>query len=239
MRVSVSRGRCGPCCSSEPNGTARTARPPVASTWGQVAPPRSTPLRRGAGGRKRTGVGTGTGVPSRPTFECPRTACGRVAPRRQRGLAVAVHALGVGPVERQAGEELGRHAPAPAGVERAAGRAGARALRLPQRGEQRRFTPDGGKAAVVAHVAGEELAVDDEGAGVDVADRVDQAHDPPGPAQVEPVERLAEGREVEEGVAGQHAGALHQPVVEPALLRRRRVEGVPACRRPGPRGAAG
>ena len=212
-------------------------RPPVASTSGQVAPPRSTPLRRGpASGSGRAWAPGPASRPGRP-WSGRGPACGRVAPRRQRRLAVPVHALGVRSVERQAGEELGRHAAALAGVVGAAGRAGPGALRLAQRGEQRRLAPDGGEAPGVADVAGQELAVDDEGAGVDVADRVDQAHHPPGPAEVQPVERLAEGREVEEGVAGQHAGALQQPVVERALLRRRRVQRRPRCRRPGPRGA--
>jgi hypothetical protein len=29
--------------------------------------------------RKRTGMGTGSGVPSRPTLECPTIDCGRVS----------------------------------------------------------------------------------------------------------------------------------------------------------------
>jgi len=90
----------------------------------------------------------------------------------------------------------------------------------------------------MADVAREELTVDDEGTGVDVAHGVDEAHHPTGPAQVQPVERLAEGREVEEGVARQHAGSLHQPVVERALLRRRRVK-ASQLSTARPRGAAG
>ena len=56
-------------------------------------------------------------------------------------------------------------------------------------------------------VSGEELVVDGERAGVDVADGVDQAHHPAGAAQVQPGQRagLAEPRQVEERVAGEHA----------------------------------
>ena len=62
------------------------------------------------------------------------TSCGVAG--GQRRLAVALDALGVGPVERQAGEELGRHAAAAAGVEVRALRAGAAGLRAAQLGEQ-------------------------------------------------------------------------------------------------------
>ena len=58
-------------------------------------------------------------------------------------------------------------------------------LRPAQLGEQLRLAPDAGEATRVAQVAGEELVVDRERAGVHVADRVDQAHDPAGPAQVQ------------------------------------------------------
>ena len=150
-----------------------------------------------------------------------------------------VHALGVGPVERQPGEELGRHAPAAAGVEGAARGAGARTLRLAQGPEERRLAPHGGEAARVANVAGQELAVDHERAGVHVAHGVDEADDPAGTAEVQPVERLAQRGEVEEGVAGEDAGTLEQPVVEHALLRRRGVQRIPASRRHGRTGAAG
>ena len=206
--------------------------PPPGARWRRRAP--RAQVR--AGERKRTGVGTGIGRPVPRHLGVAERRLRPCAPRRQRGLAVPVHALGVGPVEGQAGEELGRHAPAAAGVERTARRAGPRALRLAQRGEERRLAPDGGKASGVAHVAGEELAVDDERAGVDVADGVDEADDPPRPAEVQAVERLAQRREVEEGVARQHARALEQPVVERALLRRRRVQARPRCRRPRPEG---
>jgi hypothetical protein len=82
--------------------------------------------------------------------------------------------------------------------------------------------------------------VDRERAGVDVADRVDQAHHPSRPAQVQARQRVAERREVEERVAGQDLLATgRQPLVELALLARRRVQLVPdvraAARRPQPR----
>ena len=70
--------------------------------------------------------------------------------------------------------------------------------------------------------------MDGERARVDVADRVDEAHHPPGAAEVEAGERVAVGRQVEERVAGEHVLAVgEQPVVQLALLRRRRVQLVP------------
>ncbi len=68
--------------------------------------------------------------------------------------------------------------------------------------------------------AGLELVVDHERAGVDVADRVDQADDPTGTTHVEPGQWLfAERVEVEERVAGEHVVAVgEQPVVEIDLL---------------------
>ena len=164
------------------------------------------------------------------------------APRARRGqrrLAVALHALGVGAVERQAGEELGRHAAAAAGVEvthlvHAPPDCGSRSAR-----NSSRVAPHLGEAARRADVAGEELLVDGERAGVHVADRVDQAHHPTGAAQVQAGQRLAVGGQVEERVAGEDVLAVgDQPVVELALLRRRGVQLVPdvgaAARRPQP-----
>ena len=60
--------------------------------------------------------------------------------------------------------------------------------------------------------------MDRERARVDVADRVDQAHDPPRAAQVQPRQRLAVGRQVEERVAGQHLARR-----APAASRRARA----------------
>lgn len=70
--------------------------------------------------------------------------------------------------------------------------------------------------------------MDGEGAGVDVADRVDQADDASGTAQVEAGERCTVRGEVEEGVSGQHVVAVgQQPVVQLTLLCRGRVQVVP------------
>src|SRR5580698_5774939 len=141
--------------------------------------------------------------------------------RGQSGLAVSVHALGVRAVERQAGEELGGHAAALARIEGATGCTRSRTLWFTQRREQRRISPHGREAPGVAHIAGQELAVDHEGAGVDVADRVDEADDAPCTAEVQAVEWLTQRGKMEEGVARQHPWALDQPVVQRALLRRR------------------
>ena len=236
MRVSVSSGRWGPCCSSEPSGTASSAAPAGRLHLGPGGSGELHGAQVRAGERKRTGVGTGNGVPSRPTFEWPRTDRGRSSRAGERGLTVAVHAFGVRAVERQAGEELGRHAAAAAGVERAARGAGPGALGLAQRGEQCRLAPDGGEAPGLADVAGQELAVDDEGAGVHVADRVDEADHPSGAAQVQPVERLAQGGEVEEGVARQHAGPLDAASGRACAAAPPSGAAHPRCRRPRPEG---
>ena len=171
--------------------------------------------------------------PPRPGVVDVRARDRRVrGPRGQRLLAEPAHALRVGPVQRQPGEELRRHAPALAGVvERRTTRHAPAGLRLAQRQEQLRVPPDLLEPARRADVAGQEVLVDRERAGVDVADRVDQAHHPPGPAQVEPRQRLAVGGEVEERVAGQDAvAARDQPVVQLALLRGGRVQLVPHVR---------
>ena len=49
IRVSVSSGRCAPCCSSEPTGTTSSRRGP-ASTSGQRAAARVSPPARGPAG---------------------------------------------------------------------------------------------------------------------------------------------------------------------------------------------
>ena len=75
--------------------------------------------------------------------------------------------------------------------------------------------------------------MDGEWAGVDVAHRVDQAHDPPGAAHAEPRQRAAVAAEVEERVAGEHLLAVgHQPLVELALLFSGGMEIVPHVRAP-------
>jgi hypothetical protein len=70
--------------------------------------------------------------------------------------------------------------------------------------------------------------MDGERAGVHVADRVDQTHDPAGAAQVEARQLLSERGQMEEGVPGQHlVASFDQPVVEDLLLRWKRVQLVP------------
>ena len=72
--------------------------------------------------------------------------------------------------------------------------------------------------------------MDGEGAGIDVADRIDQAYHPARPAQVQPGERprRTEPGQVEEGVARQHAvTAFDEPVVELHLLLGGGVQFVP------------
>src|SRR5689334_10129093 len=108
---------------------------------------------------------------------------------------MAPDALGVGAVQRQAGEELRGHASAAAGAECAAGLARAAGLRLAQAGEQIRLPPYPGEAARLADVAGPELLMDGERAGVDVAHRVDQAYHPPGAAHAEAGQCTAVGVE--------------------------------------------
>ena len=193
-----------------------------------------------AGERKRTGVGTGIGVPSPSDLGVPerRTAAGRPSAASAVSPWPCTHS-GSGPSSGRPVKNLAAMQP-PWQASKEPHEAQAPAL-CGSRSEVNSVgvAPHGGEAARVAHVAGQELAVDDERAGVDVADRVDQAHDPAGAAQVEPVERLAERGEVEERVAGQHAGALEQPVVERALLLGRRVQRVPGVDAPRPRAAAG
>jgi hypothetical protein len=141
---------------------------------------------------------------------------------------VTLHALGIGSVEWQSGEELGRHATAPAGV---VGRTvAARPTRagLAQVVEQRGARPDLGEAPVDAQVAGLELVMDGERAGVHVAHGVDQTHHPAGTAQVQSGQRFAQAGEVEEGVARQHLlAAGQQPLVQLSLLRRGGMKFVP------------
>ena len=109
----------------------------------------------------------------------------RVAARGQRAFAMAEHAFRVGSGQRQSGEELSGHAPPAALVEQPAARARTRVLRLAQRGEQLRLAPHAREPTRLAHVPREELVVDHERARVHVADRVDQAHHPPGAAQIQ------------------------------------------------------
>src|SRR5579859_1400714 len=127
---------------------------------------------------------------------------------RQGGLAVALHAFRIRPVQRQAGEELGRHAPAAARIERPAGPAGSPGLRLAQAGEQRRLAPYHLEAAWLPDVPGQEVLVDGERAGVYVTHGIDEAYHAPRPAHVQPGQRLPVGRQVEERVPGEHLLAV-------------------------------
>ncbi len=122
---------------------------------------------------------------------------------------MAEDALGVGPVERQAGEELRRHAPAAAGAIGAARIARPTRRRPAEPGEEVAPAPDAGESASSPHGPGPEFGMHHERAGVDVTDRVDQADDPAGAAQVQAGERLvAERAEVEEGVTREHLRVL-------------------------------
>ena len=107
---------------------------------------------------------------------------------------MALDALRVRPVERHPGEELGRHAPALAGVVAPAAGARAGGGGLAQLPEQGAVPPHCGEPAGPAHRAGPELLVDDERAGVDVAERVDEADDATGAAHVEARAAPARGR---------------------------------------------
>src|ERR1700753_1787214 len=121
IRVSVSSGRWGPCCSSEPIGIASTDEAPVASTSRQGEAVRSTGSA-GGGGTAAWGGDSGAGTsPGRRPESHPyrlghgyrhavlpdlRVADQRLRPsarveRRQGRFTVAVHAFGVGSVEWQ------------------------------------------------------------------------------------------------------------------------------------------
>src|SRR4051794_14534724 len=96
------------------------------------------------------------------------------------------------------------------------------------------------EAAGVADRTGLELVVDDERAGVDVADRIDQAHDSTGAAHVEARKGIAESVQMEERVTGQDVVAMRaQPVVDLALLSVGRMEVVPGVRATAARPEAG
>jgi len=69
--------------------------------------------------------------------------------------------------------------------------------------------------------------VQHERTGVHVTDRVDEAHDPAGTAQVQTGEGFTQRREVEERVTGERVRMIEQPVVQVDLLVGRRMEFVP------------
>src|ERR1700756_4238636 len=110
---------------------------------------------------------------------------------RQSGDPVTLHALRVGAGKRESGKELGRHAAPAAGVEMPATRACSRRLGFAKLKEQRSVAPDAVEAAVRQYIPGAESVVDRERAGVDIAHRVDEAHDPAGAAHVQASPRPA------------------------------------------------
>src|SRR3546814_10408734 len=114
MVVSVPIGRGGPCCSVAPSGTASSVDDATSATSGQV---RSTRWRAGMLARRSAGLAAEA---DRRAVVGPTFDDGVSRDTGQRELAVALHALGVGRVARQPGEERGRHATALAGVELAA-----------------------------------------------------------------------------------------------------------------------
>jgi hypothetical protein len=88
--------------------------------------------------------------------------------------------------------------------------------------------PHFGEPARVADIAGQELVVDGEWAGIDVAHRIDQADHATRSAQVQAGQRLAVTGQVEERVAGEDILSVgHQPSVEDLLLVGRGMELVP------------
>src|SRR5262249_60000272 len=101
-------------------------------------------------------------------------------------------------------------APPPAGAaaEPRARSAGPARLRAAQPAEQLRALPHPGEPAGVPHVPRQEAGVDGERAGVHVADRVDQAHDPPGAAPAETGQRAAVAAAVDIRIAGEHVAAV-------------------------------
>ena len=133
-------------------------------------------------------------------------------------FAVAEHALRIGGVERQTGEELGGHTATTAGIETAAGTTRSRIRGFTQFGEQIRGTPHRSEAPSLMNGTGFEVVVQNKRAGIHIANRINETDNPAGTAEVEPGQRLAKGGEMEEGIAGEHMGAGQQPVVQLDLL---------------------
>ena len=117
MRVSVSRGRCGPCCSQLPSGTASIGRP-APCTSRQVRGTESHRPHATAGSRVRPGVpgrqrleqplggGAGSSTSGWP-WAAWRGAGGELAHPLERGVAVRRRqGAGAGPV--RAGQRAGR-----------------------------------------------------------------------------------------------------------------------------------
>jgi hypothetical protein len=100
--------------------------------------------------------------------------------------------------------------------------------------------PDLLEAARVTNVASEELVMNRKWTRIDVADRVDQTDDAPGAAQIQPGQRLAVARKMEERVAGLDLLAVReQPFIELALLVRGRMQVVPHVGAPAGRAESG
>ena len=95
------------------------------------------------------------------------------------------NAFRIGAVEGGTGEELRRHTATLARVVGPAGGTGPRTLGFAEGEKKRRRPPHVRETSRVTNAAGFELGMQHEGAGVHVADRVDQADDPAGAAEVE------------------------------------------------------
>ena len=202
----------------------------------------SSQLRSGRrSGRGRPGPSgppppCGAGTNGRATAEAwPRHRARRGRARRGRGRTRGRDRRAGGPVKNLAAMQPPRQASKWPHELQAPALCGSRSSR-----NRSELAPHRGEPAGVAHVAGQELVVDGERAGVDVTHRVDQADHPSGAAEVEPGQGVAVGGQVEEGVAGQHLLAPQdEPVVELPLLVGGGVEVVPDVGAPAGRAQAG
>jgi hypothetical protein len=61
-------------------------------------------------------------------------------------------------------------------------------------------SPNAGESSIGKHISGSKAVMNRERTGIDIANGVDQADDPPGSTQVQSGERLTEPCQVEEGV---------------------------------------
>ena len=203
------RGRQIARAPARPRRAARSPSSANAATLSRSVWPRSAPAMialKTDGGQRSLGPPLGLGdrlepgrirratryTPARPRARASdRPTASAATPRSAVSPWPNTHS-GIRPGERQPREELRRHAAAAAGVVHAARPARAGRLRLAQREEQIRLAPHV-REALLAHVPRQERLVDRERARVHVADRVDQAHDPPRAAQVQARQRLPEG----------------------------------------------
>ena len=152
----------------------------------------SRPARSASGLSSHGAIGRGG---ARREWSAGGRGGGRGRARGEQRLAVAEHALGVRPVERQPGEELRRHAAAAARVVHAEHDAHA----PPVCGSRRSWNSSDSRqtareAAASRTLPARNVVVDRERARVDVADRVDQADDAAGAAQVQARQRLRRRR---------------------------------------------